>query len=267
MQALILAAGMGKRLGELTADRTKCMVELFGKPLIVRLLEQLDRYGIKHTTIVVGYRADDLQQRIGCRFGNVEIKYIENPVYDKTNNIYSFYLAKDVLLTDDTVLFESDLVFDDAVLTRLLSDPRADLAVVAQYQSWMDGTVCSLEENDTIIKFTPKNQFDRNQVDEYYKTVNIYRFSKKVSQSHYVPFLEAYCSAMGHNDYYEQVFRLLAHLDHFPMKALRLVQEKWYEIDDIHDLANAERLFASEDKLQTHYIRGNDYEHERKKSA
>lgn len=249
MQALILAAGMGKRLGERTADRTKSMVEFLGKPLIVRLLEQLDRHSFERVTIVVGYCADALRQKIGNHFGRMAIDYIENPVYDTTNNIYSLYLAKDVLLAEDTVLFESDLVFEDAVIAKIVNDPRPNLTVVAKYQSWMDGTVLTLGEEDSIISFIPKAQFDKHRQDEYYKTVNVYRFSKEFSQTHYVPFLEAYCKAMGHNDYYEQVLRILTFLDPVPgrptMKALRLDREKWYEIDDIQDLANAETLFST----------------------
>ena len=265
MQALILAAGMGKRLGELTADRTKGMVELFGKSLIVRLLEQLDRLGMKRTTIVVGYYGDDLRQTIGNRFGGMEIGYVENPIYDKTNNIYSLYLAKDILLAEDTILFESDLIFDDTVIARVLNDPRPNLAVVAKYQSWMDGTVLTLDEDDSITGFIPKAQFDFEQMDEYYKTVNVYRFSKEFSQSHYVPFLEAYCKAMGHNEYYEQVLRILTFLDHpVPgrpvLKALRLDREKWYEIDDIQDLSNAETLFSTgDDELASYMARYGGY--------
>lgn len=265
MQALILAAGMGKRLGKLTADRTKGMVELFGKPLIVRLLEQLDRHSITRATIVIGYCGDDLRQKIGDRVGDMEVDYIENPVYDKTNNIYSLYLAKDVLLAGDTILFESDLVFDDAVIAKILNDPRPNLAVVAKYQSWMDGTVLTLDGDDSITGFIPKSQFNFDQMEEYYKTVNIYRFSKDFSLSHYVPFLEAYCKAMGHNEYYEQVLRILTFLDHpVPgrpaLKALRLDREKWYEIDDIQDLSNAETLFATgDDELASYMSRYGGY--------
>ncbi|MDR3111116.1 MAG: aminotransferase class I/II-fold pyridoxal phosphate-dependent enzyme [Planctomycetaceae bacterium] len=265
MQALILAAGMGKRLGELTADRTKCMVELLGKPLLIRLLEQLERLTIDRVTIVTGYCGEDLRKRIGNRFGRLEINYIDNHIFDRTNNIYSLYLARNVLLDDDTILFESDLVFDDAVIARLLADQRPNLAVVAKYQSWMDGTVLTLNENDEITGFISKGQFDFNRLNDYYKTVNVYRFSKEFSQSHYIPFLEAYCKAMGHNEYYEQVLRILTFLDN-PMpnrptlKALRLDREKWYEIDDIQDLANAATLFATgEEELASYHSRYGGY--------
>ncbi len=246
MRAMILAAGMGKRLGELTADRTKGMVELFGKPLLQRMLEQLERVGIRKVTLVIGYCGEALKNQFGRSFGSLEIDYVENPIFDKTNNIYSLFLAKDALLQDDTILLESDLVFEDAVLKRLVEDPRPNLAVVAKYESWMDGTVLELDEKDSILGFTPKSRFDYQKIGEYYKTVNIYRFSKEFSQSQYVPFLEAYCQAMGHNEYYEQVLRIITHLDNPQLRALRLDREKWYEIDDIQDIANAETLFAPE---------------------
>lgn len=259
MQALILAAGMGKRLGELTVDRAKCMVEFFGKPLIVRLLEQLERFGFERVTIVIGYRGDDLRRLVGDKFGRLEIEYVENPIYDKTNNIYSLYLAKHVLTTENTILLESDLVFEDTLLESLTDDPRPDLALVAKYQSWMDGTVLTLDEEDSITGFIPKARFDFNRIDEYYKTVNIYRFSKEFSKTRYVPFLEAYCTAMGHNEYYEQVLRILTFLDNPSpdrpvLKALRLDREKWYEIDDIQDLSNAETLFASAEGEPSSYM-------------
>ena len=255
MHALILAAGMGKRLGELTADRTKGMVEVFGKPILCRMLEQLEKIGIRRVTIVTGYCADSLKEKVGTACGNLTVEYIDNPIYDKTNNIYSLYLAKEVLLEDDTILLESDLVFEDAVLTRLIDDPRPNLAVVAKYSSWMDGTVLELDANDSILGFISKNRFDYQKVDGYFKTVNIYRFSKEFSQALYVPFLEAYCKAMGHNEYYEQVLQILTHLDSPMLRALRLEREKWYEIDDILDLANAETLFASEEEELASYQR------------
>ena len=247
MQGLILAAGMGKRLGERTADRTKCMVEFNGRTLLERMLDQLERSGIRRTTIVVGYQAESLREKIGDSFREMEIRYIHNPIFDKTNNIYSLYLAKETLLEDETILLESDLVFEDAVLERLLDDPRPDLAVVSKYAAWMDGTVLTLSDEDAITGFIPKSRFDFADVDRYFKTVNIYRFSREFSSTHYVPFLEAYCKAMGHNEYYEQVLHILTLLEEPSICALRLDREKWYEIDTPLDLACAETLLAAEE--------------------
>jgi len=252
MQAIILAAGMGKRLKELTKYSTKCMVKVNDVPLINRFLMQLDSLNLGRIVLVVGYKANELKEHISTLDIKTPIEYVENAVFDKTNNIYSLYLAKDYLCKDDTLLLESDAIFEDSVLTKLLENPYPNLALVDKYQSWMDGTVVILEEDNRIKNFISKKHFKYKDIHLYYKTVNIYKFSKEFSQSYYVPFLEAYCKALGHNEYYEQVLKVIAMLDNAPIKALPLSGEKWYEIDDIQDLDIAESIFANsnEDKYK-----------------
>lgn len=129
MQGLILAAGMGSRLKRITKHQAKCMVEVNGTSLIKRMLTQLINAGIQRVIVVVGYKADVLQEYIEQLHLGIELVYVHNDIYDKTNNIYSFYLAKDEIVKDDTVLLESDLIFDDTVIQGLLSDKRPNLAV------------------------------------------------------------------------------------------------------------------------------------------
>ena len=136
MQAIILAAGMGKRLKELTQDRTKCMVQVNGVALIDRMLHQIERRHLSRIVIVVGYEGEKLMEYIDTLGIRTPIVYVHNPIYDKTNNIYSLALAKDYLCQDDTLLFESDLIFEDSVIDQLLDDPRETLALVDKYQSW-----------------------------------------------------------------------------------------------------------------------------------
>ncbi len=246
MQAVILAAGMGKRLKELTRSNTKCMVEVNGRTLIDRMLHQLEARHLSRIVIVVGYEGQKLIRYIDSLDISTPIVYVDNPIYDKTNNIYSLALAKDWLCREDTLLFESDIIFEDAVIDVLLSDPRETLALVDKYESWMDGTCVKLTEDDRIEEFIPgkKLRFEENPL--YYKTVNIYKFSKHFSITHYVPFLEAYQSALGKNEYYEQVLRVLIMLDEPEIRAKRLNGEKWYEIDDIQDLDIAESIFTTD---------------------
>lgn len=249
MQAIILAAGMGKRLKDLTQNNTKCMVKVNGVTLIDRMLHQIDREHLSRIVIVVGYEGQKLIDYIGTLDINTPIVYINNPIYDKTNNIYSLALAKDWLVKDDTLLFESDLIFEDSVLDSLVSDPRDTLALVDKYESWMDGTCIKIDEDDNIIGFASGSKFNFSDIADYYKTVNLYKFSKHFSETHYVPFLDAYQAALGENEYYEQVLRVIAMLDKPVIKAKRLSGQRWYEIDDIQDLDIAESLFApSEDE-------------------
>lgn len=247
MQAIILAAGMGKRLGELTKDNTKCLVKVNGISLIDRVLTQLSVINLSRVIIVVGYQGKKLQEYLGDSYKGITLKYIENPIYDKTNNIYSLSLAKQELQEDDSLLIESDLILDDTLFPMLIENPYPNLALVAKYETWMDGTMVCIDKANNITNFVSKRAFKYNDVDSYYKTVNVYKFSREFSSSQYVPFLEAYTKALGNNEYYEQVLRVITLLDNCPLKALPLDGQKWYEIDDVQDLDIAETIFSDED--------------------
>ena len=248
MQAIILAAGMGRRLGELTNDNTKCMLQVNGVRLIHRILDSIYETGIRRVVLVVGYKAENVKELIGNEYRGMEIIYVENSVYDKTNNIYSLFLAREYLMADDTILLESDLIFESRILTKIINDPYPTLALVDKYESWMDGTVVTLDDESNIVEFLTKDKFKYSDIERYYKTVNIYKFSRDFSETHYVPFLEAYCHALGNNEYYEQVLKVITLLDESPLKALPLSGEKWYEIDDIQDLDIASSMFAPTDE-------------------
>lgn len=256
MQAIILAAGMGKRLKELTQNNTKCMVKVNGVTLIERMLHQIERQKVSRIVIVVGYEGQKLIDYIGTLGIKTPIEYVNNPIYDKTNNIYSLSLAKDWLCKEDTLLFESDLIFEDRVLDALVSDPRETLALVDKYESWMDGTCVKLSSDDSIEAFVPGKKFKFRENKEYYKTVNIYKFSKQFSETYYVPFLVAYQSALGENEYYEQVLRVITMLDTPVIRAKRLNGQKWYEIDDIQDLDIAESIFTPDDDERVKLLQG-----------
>ena len=255
MQAIILAAGMGRRLGEYTRDNTKCMLPVNGVRLIDRVLGQLSQLGLSRVVIVVGYKGQNLIDYIGHRYDDrLKIEYVNNPVYDKTNNIYSLSLAKDKLQEDDTLLIESDLIFDDSLFRMILDNPYPNLALVDKYETWMDGTMVRIDEDNNIVNFIPKKAFKYKDVDSYYKTVNIYKFSREFSQNKYVPFLDAYSKALGNNEYYEQVLRVITLLDNAELKALPITNgAKWYEIDDVQDLDIAETLFADKDEFMYRY--------------
>lgn len=261
MQAIILAAGMGKRLGDLTKNNTKCMVEVNGVRLIDRFISQLSKFNLNRLVIVVGYEGQKLIDYIGHRYDDVmKIEFIRNPIYDKTNNIYSLALAKEALCEDDTILLESDLIFEDEILEKLINHQDKNLALVAKYESWMDGTMVRIDEDRNILNFIPKQAFRYEDVDVYYKTINIYKFSKDFCKNQYVPFLEAYCKVMGDNEYYEQVLRVMTHLHNSQLKALPIEDEKWYEIDDVQDLDVASCLFSDRTvKFQEYHRRYGGY--------
>ena len=255
---------MGRRLGELTKENTKCMVPVNGVRLIDRLLGQLSQLSLNRIIIVVGYKGKELRDYIESAYlspltshhSPLNIEFAENPIYDKTNNIYSLSIVKDKLQEDDTLLIESDLIFSDRLFPMLLDNPYPNLALVAKYESWMDGTMVRLDEDQNIVNFVSKEAFDYADVDSYYKTVNIYKLSREFLQHQYVPFLDAYTKAVGNNEYYENVLRIISMLNSHNMKALPIGYERWYEIDDKQDLDIAEAIFADDqDVLRKYYGR------------
>ena len=261
MQAIILAAGMGRRLGKYTRDNTKCMLPVNGVRLIDRMLEQLCQLNLSRLVMVIGYKGKELKDYISDRYKDrLSIEYTENPIYDKTNNIYSLALVKDKMMEDDTLLIESDLILDDSLFQMILDDPFPNLALVAKYETWMDGTMVRIDKDNNIVNFVPKKAFRYSEVDTYYKTVNVYKFSKDFSAKVYVPFLDAYCKVMGDNEYYEQVLRVITLLDQANLKALPIGDKPWYEIDDVQDKDIAETIFSpKKDLLHKYHVRYGGY--------
>ena len=244
MQALILAAGLGRRLGEFTAENTKCMLPVNGIRLIDRMLGQLERLPLRRIVIVVGYARENLCRHIRKHHPDKNIVFVENPIYDHTNNIYSLWLARDLMAQDDTLLLESDLIFEDAVLDAALHSECRNVALVAKYDTWMDGTMVKIDDDNNIVNFIPKKAFNYDDTDSYYKTVNIYKFTREFITDRYLPFLEAYIKVLGENEYYEQVLRVITLIDSCDLKALPVTGMHWYEIDDVQDLRIAETIFA-----------------------
>ena len=179
MQAVILAAGLGSRLKKLTENNTKSMVEVNGISLMERMLRILDTKSLSNIVVVTGYKSEFFINYMKSLNINTKLTFINNEIYDKTNNIYSMFLAKNEMINEDSILLESDLIFDDKMITEILEDNRKNLALVAKYERWMDGTCLKINENEEILDFIPGKDFNFEDADNYFKTINIYKFSKE----------------------------------------------------------------------------------------
>lgn len=263
MQAIMLAAGKGSRLGKYTKNNTKCMLDVHGETLLERTIDALLEAGIKDFILVLGYKKDNVKKFIKEKEldKKINITYVDNDVYDTTNNIYSLYLAKDYLIQDDTILLESDLIYDKSIIKKLVNSKYESAALIAKYEEWMDGTVVKLNDDNTINSFVERKDFNYDDVDSYYKTVNIYKFSKEFSERFYLPFLESYIKAYGNNDYYELVLKVISKLKDTNLYGLPLTNELWYEIDDCQDYDIVKAMFApsTHEKLELFHKRFGGY--------
>ena len=246
MQALMLAAGMGKRLGKYTNNNTKCMVEVAGKKLIDRAIEAVQEAGINKMIFVVGYKGQALIDYIKANYSDSEMEFIfiDNKDYATSNNIYSFYMAKDYIVKEDTILMESDLIYDKSLIKNILNVRHKNVAAIAKYKSWMDGTVVTCDKNGYITQFIDKADMNYDLINDYYKTVNVYKLSKEFCKNVYLPFLEAYMKAYGLNSYYETTLKVVAHLARTQLYGYEIGDTQWYEIDDAQDLDIANVMFS-----------------------
>lgn len=263
MQAIMLAAGMGSRLGKYTKNNTKCMLDVHGKTLLERAIDALIKSNINKLIMVVGYKKENVKKFIKEKGldKKINIEFIDNDIYDKTNNIYSLYLAKDKLVEDDTILLESDLIYEESLIKKIVDSNYKDAALVAKYEEWMDGTMVTLNEDSVINSFVERKEFDYSLVSSYYKTVNIYKFSKEFCERFYLPFLESYIKAYGHNDYYELVLKVISGLKDAKLYGIVLNGESWYEIDDCQDYDIVKAIFAptTKEKLELFHKRFGGY--------
>ncbi|WDL75224.1 aminotransferase class I/II-fold pyridoxal phosphate-dependent enzyme [Helicobacter winghamensis] len=245
MIAVILAAGMGRRLKKYTKDKPKCMVEVGGVTIIERLLKQIVQYGKpKQIVIVTGYLEDVLTNYIKDLelSSKVVIDFVYNDKYYCANNIYSLYSAKKYL-NDDIVLFEADLVFDDSVIKKVFDSIFDNFALVSHNEAWMEGTVVTIDEKYKIKEIIFKDDFNFKNIDLYYKTANIYKFSKDFLKEFYIPILEDYIRENKIEFYYEKALKEA--LKNNGILDVEIVESNlWYEIDNPNDLIIADIMFS-----------------------
>ncbi len=240
--ALLLAAGMGNRLSPLTDSTPKCLVEVNRIPILERLMRSLRSHGFTRLFVVTGHLSKVIEDYLGSRYAGIEIIYIDSPLYETTNNIYSLWLAGKEI-DEPFMLIESDLVFHSELLTPML---KPDRIAVSKMLPWMNGTTVTLNGSKQLKAFFLGAE-SRNCA-SHYKTVNIYNFSRntwRLIQER----LDQYISAGKVNDYYEAVFAEMVAEGAISLAPVIFDAARWYEIDTLEDLSAAERMFPSRSKV------------------
>ena len=244
MHAVILAAGRGDRLRPLTDTTPKCLTLVGGKTILEHELDALDAAGIQECTIVVGYRANQIIEHYGSSFKHLTLNYVRNPHYATTNNLYSLWLARDHLQSQ-TILIEGDLLFYSELISRLVSLPGTDIAVVDKFRENMNGTIVRGHGSmisEFILKSAQSENFDFSGVA---KTVNLYKFSKLTMVEHFLPALSRYVGEQNTNIFYEAVLAELVSKRSLQMEMMFPGDCPWCEIDTPEDLRAAEELFKA----------------------
>jgi choline kinase len=237
--ALLLAAGKGSRLYPLTHNTPKCLTVVHEASILERLVINLNKQGFKRLVVVVGFQEKCIRAFLGTRAYGMTIDYIFSPRYETTNNIYSLWMAREII-NEPFLLVESDLVFD----VSLLDDMRyPDRIAVARMQPWMNGSTVTVNRSQHVKKF--QNSINETFDEIRYKTVNIYSFSLSSWYS-IIERLDHYISVGRVNNYYETVFAEMVADGSLSLKIVSFDGKPWYEIDTIDDLAEADKLFSAD---------------------
>jgi len=237
--ALLLAAGTGSRLFPLTKSSPKCLTLVNDRSILERLVNSLKSQGFKRLVIVTGHEKECIMDYLGEKSADIRIEYVYSPLYKTTNNIYSLWMARNII-NEPFVLFESDLIFNSTLLDDMVYPDRMAVALM---QPWLNGTTVSLDRANKVT------QFHKGTTDSYsdirYKTVNIYSFSL-LSWQAIVKRLNQFITEGNVNCYYETVFAEMIEKKSLAFDSVSFDHKPWYEIDTIKDLAKAELLFPKE---------------------
>ncbi|MGH3718869.1 MAG: aminotransferase class I/II-fold pyridoxal phosphate-dependent enzyme [Pseudonocardiaceae bacterium] len=246
MKAVILAAGIGRRMLPLTEDCHKTLLTVGGRTILGRILDGLEINGITEVHIVTGYRADDVEKYVTREFESLNFSFIRNDSYASTNNIHSMALALERIELDaDIILIESDLLYEPAVITRLLASEHPNVALVDRYRIGLDGTVVSVSASNVITQVIPASLQDANfDFSDKFKTLNIYKFSAEFCRTIFRKLLTYYSRIIDDNCYYELILGILIYMQQVQVHAEALDGELWAEVDDPNDLRNSDFTFT-----------------------
>ena len=242
--ALILSAGYGNRMKPFTLDKHKSLLEVSGKTILGMIIESLISYGVKNFCIVTGYKAKDIVDYVSKNYRNINVDYVHNKDFYKTNNIFSVSLALNKLKTeDDILLIESDLIFKKEILKSLFNSKYKNAALVSKYVLGMDGTVIDKDQDKVIAVYPPHLHGKEFNFKNKYKTLNIYKFANKFVFGEFKKMLSFYASNIDSSCYYELILGLLIYMNREEIYAIEVDSYSWAEVDDPNDLSVAEYIF------------------------
>lgn len=235
MKCLILAAGLGSRLLPLTNDKPKCLVEVNGTAIIEKQINNLLLNGIMTNDIyiVTGYLSNVLKTRISVLYD--EIHFIDNLDYNENNNMFSAFMAKEYLYGQPYLMMNADVFFDESVISSLLNF-EAKSAIVTDVGKYNDESMKVIVKDDKIVKISKAITKD----EAFGDSIDVYKFSSEASCSFFDKCEEYIVKNNDIKKWSEVALNDILPIQNFKVCPLN---GRWFEIDTIEDLHNAEVLF------------------------
>jgi choline kinase len=235
MQAIILAAGMGRRLNSLTGGLPKPMVKIGSKSIIHYQIESCLEQGVEEFVIVIGYRQVDMQAHVLEILLPEQVTFVVNPDYATTNTLYSLFLAREYL-DKDTLYFNGDVLFEKVLLTKLLANHISSVLVEMKD--------CGAEEVKVIVNqsgYITAIGKELNLKESAGEFIGIACFREEVLAK-MTKFLKLGIDAQQHNNYFEYAVNKFCGA--IEILAIPTDGAACIEIDFPEDLIRARALFS-----------------------
>lgn len=234
MYAVILAAGRGTRMPEITHDKPKCLIEINGKKLLCRQLEILFKNNIEKVFIVIGYKSEEIINEVAS---NPRLELIENKDFAITDNIYSLYLVSNKLIGNEFLLLNGDTIFDEKIITDLIDHGDGNIAPVDT--SYYDLEELKIrEKNRKVTEILPKNA--KKDISGG-STIGIFKFSTQGGRI-FLDEIKKIVENGEKNKWFE--YALNKALKKIDMDILDIQGNKWLEIDTTDDIKKANIIFG-----------------------
>src|SRR5215471_15149038 len=239
MKALILAAGRGTRIHSVHGDHPKCLIRFNGdqSTILDHQIDCLFSAGITNIGIVVGYEKDQIIRHVTTQYPRHRrnFSFIENPLFAKTNNIFSFWLAEHWLNEEAFVCLNADVVFDPEILVAAM-DSDAPISMIVD-PAWRDETMKVVIAGDRIVQMSkkiPQSEFSGTYI-------GITRFASSVQKEVFAR-VKKLIQAGRKNEFFNVAVQQLAD-EGLHVGFTSTNDRPWAEIDDPGDLAFA-RLYV-----------------------
>lgn len=256
MNAIILAAGIGKRLGKITKKIPKCLVTVGETTILKKILQNLQILGVKNVKIVIGYLGEIIRASFGNEYLNMKIDYIENPMFYCSGTGYSLWKGLTEKISDERLLIiEGDVYFEPELVLDFPFENIANCTFVEKYRPELEGTFVSLDKHDYISEWLHKDMRDPTKnLDRMYKTINIHKFNSDFVKTMLIPTINKCIDEYGINISLEKILHEIVGLNNKKILALKNYQRKWVEIDDQSDLEKANSIFTKFNFLKEYVV-------------
>ena len=239
MRAIILAAGVARRLYPLTFDKPKCLLEVAGQPILDYQVKALKRVGISKATIVVGYYKGMIINHLKTSFDEFEFNFVNNPHFFETNTSYSLHLCEDVLREGECLLMNGDVLYPVELLQRVLDDEKDNVLAVEAKQCGKE-EVKVIEGAEERIVAIGKELIQENSLGEF---IGVAKLSE-VFNIQFTDSLSQLIEAGGKADYFEAAIHPL--LAKIQLHYVDVSDLPCIEIDFLEDLDKAAELATSD---------------------